>query len=196
MKSCRRPLTAKLARKIAGLKIRNEKDHGAARDDFVQVIAGRAPDPCRAGRLEKENLANDTQRMGPAFLRRNEKLDPIAEKKQADLVVVPDCAEGEQAGDFGREFALRLRVAAEIAGCADVHDQHDGQFPLFGELLDESGSEPRRYVPIDRADLVAGLILADLLEVHPAALEDAVVIARENSLDETLGLDFERADFS
>ena len=55
--------------------------------------------------------------------------------------------------------------------------------------------KPRRHVPIDRADLIARLILAHVLEVHPASLEDAVVIAREDRLHEALGLDLERADF-
>ena len=55
--------------------------------------------------------------------------------------------------------------------------------------------EPRRDVPIDRANFVAGLILAHVFEVHPASFENAVVIAGEGGLDQTLGFDLERADF-
>ncbi len=86
-------------------------------------------------------------------------------------------------------------VAAEISRSAHVHHQHDRQLALLGEFLDEGGPEPRGHVPIDRADLVARLIFAHFLEVHPASFEDAVVIAGEDGLDETLGLDLERADF-
>ena len=115
-------------------------------------------------------------------------------RSRPDLVVVADRAEGEQTCDFRREFAFRLRVAAEISRGAHVHHQHHSQLAFFGEFFDERRPEPRGHVPIDRANFVAGLIFAHLIEVHPASFEDAVVIAGENRLHQTLGLDFERAD--
>ena len=133
--------------------------------------------------------------MGAPFLRRDEKFDLIGEEEQADLVVIADGTESEQAGDFGGELALRLRGAAEISRGAHIHDQHDGEFAFFGEFFDKRGAHPRGDVPIDRANFVAGLILAHILEVHPASFEDTVVIAGEGGLDETAGFDFESADF-
>ena len=59
-------------------------------------------------RLKKQNLADKSQRVGPAFFRRDKKLDAIAEEKESDLVVVSNGAEGEQTGDLGRELALGL----------------------------------------------------------------------------------------
>ena len=156
-----------------------KKDDRAPRYDFVQIIQGERWIRAPALRLEKEDLANEPQGMRAAFLRRNEKLDLIGEEEQADLVVIPNGAEGEQTRDFRRKFALRLRRTAEISRCAHIHDQHHRQFALFGEFLDERGPHPRRHVPIDRANFVARLILAHFLEVHPASFEDAVVIAGE-----------------
>ena len=146
-------------------------------------------------RLEEQNLADQAQRVRAAFLRRDEELDLVGEEKQPDLVVIPDRAEGEQRRDFRRQFAFRLRIAAEISRRAHIHDEHHGELALLREFLHEGVAHARGHIPIDRADFIAGLILAHFVEVHPAPLEDAVVIARENGLHETLGLDLERADF-
>jgi hypothetical protein len=88
-----------------------------------------------------------------------------------------------------------LRDAAEIPRRAYVDDQDHRQFSLFGEFLHECRAKPRRDVPIDRPYLVTRLVLAHVLEVHPASLENAVVITREHRLHETLRLDLKRADF-
>ena len=51
-------------------------------------------------------------------------------------------------------------------------------------FLTKAVAQSRGYVPIDRADFIARLIFAHILKVHPASLEDAVIIAREDGLDE------------
>ncbi len=183
------------ARKILRLEIGDEENDRASGDDVVQVIERQARQRAAALRLEIKNLADQTQRVRAAFLRRNEKLDLIREENEPDLVVVSDRAEGEEAGDFRRELALRLRDAAEISRSADIDHQHDRQLAFLGEFLHEGVAETRGHVPIDRANLVARLVFADVLKIHPAPFEDAVVIAREGRLDETLGLDLEGPDF-
>ena len=62
-------------------------------------------------------------------------------------------------------------------------------------FLTNARTHPRGHIPINRANFVAGLIFAHFFEIHPASLEDAVVIAGEGGLDEALCLDFECADF-
>ena len=183
------------ARKIFRLEIGDEENDRAPRDDVVQIIERQARQGAAALRLEVKNFADQTQRVRAAFLRRDEKLDLIGKENQPDLVVVPDRAEGEEAGDFGRELALRLRDAAEISRSAHIDHEHDRELAFLGEFFHKGVAEPRRHVPIDRANFVAGLVLAHVLEIHPAPFEDAVVIAREGGLHETFGLDLERADF-
>src|SRR5262249_54004541 len=61
------------------LKIRDEKHNGAAGDDFIQVIEGQPGFGAAALWFEKQNLANDTQRVRATFLRRNKKLDAVGE---------------------------------------------------------------------------------------------------------------------
>src|SRR5205085_931605 len=185
----------KFAREIARLKIGNEKNHGAPRHHLVQIIECERGCGSAARRFEIQDLANDAQRMRPALFRRNEKLDTIAEEEEPDLVVVSNRAEGEETGDFRRQLPFRLRDAAEISGRAHVHDQDHRQLTFLREFFDKGGAEPRGHVPIDGTNLITRLIFAHFIEVHPATLEDAVVIAREDCLHETLGLDFERADF-
>ena len=133
--------------------------------------------------------------MGAAFLRRNEKLHLIGKENEPDLVVIADRAEGEEAGDFRGQLAFRLLDAAEISRSADVDHQHDGQLAFLGEFFHERVAEARGHVPVDRANFVARLVFAHVFEIHPAPFEDAVVIASEGRLHETLGLDLERPDF-
>ena len=132
--------------------------------------------------------------MRTALLRRNEKFEPIAKKKKPHFVIVPDRAECQQAGDFGSQLTLGLCGAAEIPGCAHIHDQHHGQFAFLGELLNERAAEPRRYVPIDGPDLVTGLVFADIFKIHSASLEYAVIVAGERGLDQGTSLNLQAAD--
>ena len=63
---------------------------------------------------------------------------------KADLVVVADGAEGEQAGDFRGELALGELDAAEISRGAHVDDEHHRQLAFLGEFFDEGGSRAAR----------------------------------------------------
>ena len=130
-------------------------------------------------RLEEQHLADDAQHVAAALARRDELLDLVGEQDQAHLVVVADGGEGEHRGDLGRQLALGLRARAEQARAAHVHHQHQRQLAFLDELLDERMVHPRGDVPVNRAHLVAGLVFAHLVEVHPLALEDAVVLAGE-----------------
>ena len=51
-------------------------------------------------------------------------------------------------------------------------------------------------VPVDGADVVAGLIFADLLEGDAAALEDAVIFAAEQILDGPAGPELQAANLA
>ena len=95
-------------REIRRLKIRDQKYDRATGDYLVQVIKGGRRVGPTSHRIEEQNFTNDSQRVRAPFLRRNEKLEPIAEKQQTYFVIVANRAESEKAGDFCREFALGL----------------------------------------------------------------------------------------
>ncbi len=106
-------------------------------------------------------------------------LNAVRESEQPDLVVVADGREGERGAQFSDEFAFGLLVGAEALRATHVHDEHDGQLTLLAEFLDVRIARPRRHVPVDGADVVSGLIRADLLEFDASALEGRVVLTSE-----------------
>src|SRR5206468_2044173 len=182
-------------RKIRCLKIRDEKDDRAPCHNFVEVIKRQRRFRAASLRLEKQNLANESQRVRSAFFRRDKKFHAIGEEDEPDFVVVPDCTEGEQACNFCRQFPLGLCRAAKIPRRTHVDDQHHRKLSLFREFFHKRVAHPRRNIPVDGANLVAGLIFPDVLKIHAAAFEDAMVVAGECSLDQAAGLDLECPDF-
>jgi nitrite reductase/ring-hydroxylating ferredoxin subunit len=76
--------------------------------------------------------------------------------------------------------------AAGVA-CAEALrlEGHTGQITI----VSAEGTDP-----VDRPNLIPRLIFADIFEVHPAPLEDAMIITRKDGLDETFGFDLESAD--
>src|SRR4029450_2829559 len=61
------------SRKIGCLKIRNEEHNSASCDNFVQIVEGHRRVCAASLWFEKEDFADESQRMGATFLRRNEK---------------------------------------------------------------------------------------------------------------------------
>ena len=64
-----------------------------------------------------------------------------------------------------------------------IDQQHHGQLALLDVAFDEGMAHAGGDVPVDGANVVAGLIFADFLEGHAAALEDAAIFAAEQVLD-------------
>ena len=73
--------------------------------------------------------------------------------------------------DLDGLLALRRLARAERARCAHVHDEDDRELPLFAVLLHERAARARRRVPVDRPDVVAGLVFTELVEVHAPTTE-------------------------
>ena len=53
---------------------------------------------------------------------------------------------------------------------------------------------PRRDVPIDGPDIISRLVFAHLVEIHPLALEDAVILARQRLAHEAVGANLNLPD--
>ena len=91
-------------------------------------------------------------------------------------------------------FELRPLAGAEGPGGAGVDGEEDRQLPLLAEPLDERRAGPRGDVPVDGADVVARLILADFVELHAPAAEHALVLAGEEVVDRAVGDDLDPSD--
>src|SRR6202011_4092261 len=52
-----------------------------------------------------------------------------------------------------------------------------------------------RHIPVDRANFVPEIVWAELVKIHSASFEDAVVLAGESRFHETTGAKFQFTDF-
>jgi hypothetical protein len=145
-------------------------------------------------RLEGEDLGDEGEHVLLALLGRHELLDAIGEDDEPDAIVVLDGGEGEQRRHLGGDLALGLLARAEGARAAGVDQQHHRHLALLDEELDVGLAHARRDVPVDEADVVAGLILAHLGEGHAQALEDRVVGAGQLVLRLSRRHDLDAAD--
>ena len=132
--------------------------------------------------------------MPRALARRHELLDLIGESDQSDLVVVADGAEGEQGGQLGGHFTFLLELGAERLAAGAIDQQHHRQLAFFDVAFDERMAHAGGDVPVDGANVVAGLILAHFLEGHAHALEDAVILAAEQVFDGPASANLEAAN--
>jgi len=92
------------SRKIGRLKIRNEENDCASRDDFVQIVECQRWIRAASLWFEKQDLSDESQRVGAAFLRGDKKFNAIGKEDEPDLVIIPNRAESEQARDFRGQF--------------------------------------------------------------------------------------------
>src|SRR5438093_17896 len=113
------------------------------------------------------------------FARRHKAFDAIGEGDEADLVVVADGTEGEDGRHLCGDFTFLLLFRAELMTAAAIDDEHHSQLAFLDKTFDERMAHARGDVPVDGADVVAGLIFADFLEGNAGALEDAVVLTTE-----------------
>src|SRR5262249_21773797 len=148
-------------------------------EDAVDVVEGAAQRRAAVFGPEEQDVADQAEDVAGALPRRHEAFDAGGELDQADLVVVADGAESDDRGELGGDLALLLQHGAEVVAAATVGDEQDGQLALLDEALDEGVAHAGGDVPVDGADVVAGLVFADLLESDAGALEDAVVFAAE-----------------
>ena len=122
-------------------------------------------------RLEGHEIAEQAQGVRPAPRGRHVLLDPVREEDETDSMIAPDRGEGEDSGDLDRLLLLGARPRPERARGAHVDDEDDRELPLLAVLLHERAAGAGRRVPVDRPHVVAGRILAHLVEVHAAPLK-------------------------
>ena len=166
------------------LEVGQQEYRCLAREHAVQVMERLFGRGATAAWFEKEDLANEPQRVNTPFLGRDVELDMIRKKQQSHLVIVADGAERNHTGDFRGKLALGEMHTAERPGSAHVHDKHHRQLAFLGEFFHIGVPHARGDIPVNGADLIAGLVFTNLLEVHAPALENAPVLARERCFNE------------
>src|SRR5262249_12726028 len=96
--------------------------------------------------------------------------------------------------DLRLDLALELALGAELAGAREVDEEEDRQLALLDVFLDVRVAHARGDVPVDGADVVAELVLADFGELHPAPLEYGVVFPGHRLVDQAVGADLDPPD--
>ncbi len=177
-------------------EIAEQEDDGPAVQHACQEVEGVAQRRAAALGAEQEGVADQPQHVPGALARRDVVLDAVAELEQGGPVVVGQGAERQHRRQLRHHLTLRLQAGAEPLAVADVHGQNDGQFALLDEALDEGMAGAGGDVPVDGPHVVAGLVLADLVEGQAGPLEGAVVGAAEQALDDAAGPQLQAADLT
>jgi hypothetical protein len=109
--------------------------------------------------------------------------------------MVLDGAEGEHRTDLSGGVELGLPRRAEAPRRAHVEEEGDHQLALLHETLYIRSAHARGDVPVDGANVVAGLVFAHLVELHPLSLEHAVVFAGEDVVHHAARRDLDAPHF-
>ena len=144
--------------------------------------------------LARQQVAHDAQRVVAAAARGHVAFDAVGEDHAADAVVVGDSREGQHRRQLGGVVALAQVARAEILRARDVDQQQQREVALLDELLHVRRAHAGGDVPVDRAHLVAGRVLAHLGELHAAALEDRVVRPADPRLEDHPRADLDAPD--
>src|SRR5438034_9562388 len=111
-------------------------------------------------------------------------LESLGEAEEPYAVVAAHRGHREQRGDLGGEIALALIDRPEPRRCGDVDRQQDVELAVLAALLDERRAHAGRDVPLEAADVLAGLILADLFELEARPTEEAPIRAEQRFVGE------------
>src|ERR1035437_1240048 len=124
---------------------------------------------------------------------RNGPLERAAVEHRADAISAPREQPGERRHEVDQDSALDpLRFhAAEIDRRTQVQQEPGRDLAVLDVLADVWRIHASGDVPIDRSHVVAGLILANVHEIHAVAAEEAPVVALEDAVEAADDLPFE-----
>ena len=124
-------------------------------------------------------------RVGPSPTRGQERADVVREEQQPDPVGVLHRREREDGRELGGDVALAPVRRPERHRPGDVDGDEHGQIALLDELLHVRHAAARGHVPVDRPDVVARHVLANLRKLDPVAVKCRVIVAGESRANET-----------
>lgn len=176
---------------VVVLKVGDEEGYAFSFDHFAEVVEGLGNVGSVMFGLEGEDFADDVQDVHLPFSGRDEIFNLVGEDDEADLVVVFNGGEGEEATELGGDLVFGFSGRAVGAGAGHIDEKEEGLFALFDEAFDEGLSGTCGYIPVDGADFVAGLVFADFVELHAAPFEYALVFAAKQFVDHPLAGDLD-----
>ena len=121
--------------------------------------------------------------MLPAFARLQDLFHPVGPQNHPDAVMVVRRGKREQGGQLMQRIPFGATGSRDAAGSRGIHDQPDDQFALLDISFDVRTARAGGHVPVDGPDFIAGMVRADLVEIHPATFEHAPVLAGQQVFD-------------
>ena len=163
-------------------------DHEDARAALDLALAGdeQVAQVGRAGRRfgrPRRHPLQQLQHVDAAAARRQDGVDLGAVEQGADPVAVA----GEQPRQHGDEVAgdapLGEAVGAEVDARREVDQEPGRELAVFGELAHVGLLQPGGDVPVDVADVVVMLVLAQVGQVEAGAAHQGAVVALEQAVE-------------
>ena len=166
-----------------------------AREDGLQDVqdvtasAARGNDVAQVGRAGRRlggprgHALQQLEDVDAAGARRQHGVDAVAVEQRADAVAAASEKPREQRHELRRDVALLDVARTEIDRRTQVEQQPGGDFALLVVLANIGNLEASRDVPVDVADVVVVLILAQIGEIEPVASEQRAVVAVQQSVE-------------
>ncbi len=138
-----------------------------------------------------QKIGQQTQGVLPALARLEDLLHPVGTEDHSDPVMVVCRGKREQGGQLVHRIPFGATWSGDPTGSRGIHDQPDGQFALLDVAFDVRTTRAGGHVPVDGPDFIAGMVRADLVEIHPSAFEHAPVLAGQKVFDRVAGAQLE-----
>ena len=125
----------------------------------------------------------------------NKQLDFVGKNDQSHAIVILNCGKGEQSANLGTYLAFHLRHRSKVSRRTRIDHQYHGEFALFVEHLDKRVIHTRCHVPVNCANIIAGLIFSHFCKRHTPAFKYRMVFASENRVHQIARAQLNAFDF-
>jgi hypothetical protein len=166
-------------------EVRDDEEARAARD---RGGCGRQQDVQirgAAGRLlrPRGEAGEQVEHMAATAARRQHGVDAVAIEDRADAVATAREEPSEQGHELSRNAPFGEPVGAEVDAGGEIDQEPGGMLAVLRELPHVGLLETRGDVPVDVANVVVMLVLAQVGEVEAGAAHQRAVIALQQAVE-------------
>ena len=129
-----------------------------------------------------EQIVDQAQHLDAPAARRDRPLDAAAVEDRPDTVAVAREQPRQRRDKIDQHRALQALHRAEVHRRAQVEQEPGGDLAIFDILAHVGRVHARGDVPVDVANIVFGLVFAQVGKVDPVAVEQAAIIALQQAI--------------
>ncbi len=130
-----------------------------------------------------EQVVDEAQDLEFAALRRNHTLDLAAVENRAHAIAVPGEQTRQHGDEINQQVALERLHRAEIHRWTQVEQEPGRHLAVFDVLADVRRLHARGDIPVNVADIVSELVLAQLSQVQTETVEQRPVVALQETIE-------------